>query len=315
MRLEHRIGAALTAALADSETPPPPSTLLAIVAEAIGAERCELRLGTKALSWSARDARTHVDEATLVLDASPDIVATVAPARAMPSIEAWQPLLILLTPYATEDAVWHARRRQQEAARRVDDVRWRASADMEHERRRLERDLHDGAQHHLVALRMGIALADHLQADPGTDARLAALAEQLDAAEELLVATARGVLPQVLARTGLHGALHALAGTDVEVRVDLPRLMPAVESALYHLALEAVGNARKHAPGARIVVEARLDAARAVVEVRDDGPGFVVGDEIGGLTYLADRIRAIGGTLDVRSAPGAGTRVVAAVPY
>ena len=314
MRGADRIGAALTAALTASETPPPPSTLLGIVAEAIGAERCELRLGTKTLSWSARDAQDRDDASTLALGANPDVVATVAPARAMPSAAAWQPLLLLLTPYAAEDATWHARRRQQEAMGRIDDVRWRASADMEHERRRLERDLHDGAQHHLVALRMSIALADHLRDEPGGEARIAALGEQLDDAEALLIATARGVLPKVLASTGLRGALGELGGGDVAVRADVPRLMPAVESALYYLALEAVSNARKHAPGAAVVVEARVDDGRAIVEVRDDGPGFVVGDDVGGLSYLADRIEAIDGTLEVRSAPGAGTRVVASVP-
>ncbi|GAB3400850.1 hypothetical protein GCM10027515_09140 [Schumannella luteola] len=315
MRVEDRIGAALTAALAVSDTPPPPSTLVAIAAEAIGASRLELSLGTKALSWGAHDPQQHGEVTTLVLGTDPDIVATVAPAHAMPSPTGWQPLLVLLTPYAAEDATWHARRRQQEAARRIDDVRWRASADMEHERRRLERDLHDGAQHHLVALRMAIALGDHLQNEPDADARLAALGTQLDAAEELLIATARGVLPKVLATSGLQGALRALAGADVEVDADIPRLMPAVESALYYLALEAVSNAHKHAPGARVLVEARLDHGRARVEVRDDGPGFVVGDGVGGLAYLADRIRAIAGTLEVHSAPGEGTRVIAAVPY
>lgn len=315
MRVVDRVGAALTAALVASETPPPPSTLVGIVGDAIGADRCELRLGTKALSWSAHDAPAHAEEATLVLGTSPDVVATVAPAHVMPSPEAWQPLLLLLTPYAAEDATWHARRRQQEAVGRIDDVRWRASADMEHERRRLERDLHDGAQHHLVALRMALALADHRRDQPDAEARIAALGAQLDAAEELLISTARGVLPKSLATTGLRGALRALEATDVVVRADIPRLMPAVESALYYLALEAVSNTHKHAPGATIVVEARLDAERALVEVRDDGPGFVVGDDVGGLSYLADRIEAIDGTLEVRSAPGEGTTVTASVPY
>ncbi|MFC7432214.1 MULTISPECIES: sensor histidine kinase [unclassified Agrococcus] len=315
MRAADRIGAALTAALLETETPPPPSTLVGIVAEAIGATRCELRLGAKSLSWSARGARADDDAATLVLGANPDVVAIVAPADAMPAPEAWQPLLLLLTPYAAEDATWHARRRQQEAVARIDDARWRASADMEHERRRLERDLHDGAQHHLVALRMSIALADHRRLEPDGEVRLAALRAQLDAAESLLVATARGVLPKALATSGLQGALQALAGPGVVVRADIPRLMPAVESALYYAALEAVSNARKHAGGARIAVEARLDAGRARVEVRDDGPGFDAGGEVGGLAHLAERIEAIGGALEVRSTPGAGTRVVASAPY
>lgn len=315
MRVEEEIGDALTTALSASDTPPPPSTLLATVAEVIGADRCELRLGTKALSWSARDAAPDDDIAILPLGSDPDIVATVTPAAAMPSPEAWQPLLLLLTPYAAEDGVWHARRRRQEAVRRLDDVRWRASADMEHERRRLERDLHDGAQHHLVALRMAMAFADHQRSEPGGEERLAALREQLDAAERLLITTARGVLPPVLARAGLRGALAGLEAADVEVHADISRLMPVVESALYFFALEAVGNARRHAAGARIVVEARLEGGRALVRVSDDGPGFTVGGEAGGLAYLAHRIEAIGGTLEVDSSPGAGTRLSAGVPY
>lgn len=314
MRPADRIGAALTGALLDSETPPPPSTLVGIVARAIGADRCELRLGTKALSWSARDARDDDTAATLVLGTDPDVVAAVAPAHAMPTHEAWQPLLLLLTPYAAEDATWHARRRQQDAVARMDDVRWRASADMEHERRRLERDLHDGAQHHLVALRMAIALADHRRLEEGGDARLAQLRDQLDAAEALLVATARGVLPKVLATSGLQGALQVLEAPDVAVHVDVPRLMPAVESALYHVALEAVSNAHKHARGAAIVVEARVEGGRAIVEVRDDGPGFVVGDGAGGLAHLAERIRVVDGSLVVRSSPDGGTHVIASAP-
>ncbi|MFF0909616.1 sensor histidine kinase [Microbacterium enclense] len=315
MRVEEVIGDALTTALSASDTPPPPSTLLATVAEAIGAERCELRLGTKALSWSARDAAPDDDVAILVLGTDPDIVATVIPAAAMPSPEAWQPLLLLLTPYAAEDGVWHARRRRQEAVRRLDDVRWRASADMEHERRRLERDLHDGAQHHLVALRMAMAFADHQQHEPGGEERLVALREQLDAAERLLITTARGVLPPVLAREGLRGALAGLAAADIEVRADISRLMPVVESALYFFATEAVGNARRHAAGARILVEARLDGGRAFVRVSDDGPGFTPGEEAGGLASLTHRIEAIGGILEVDSSPGAGTRLSASVPY
>ncbi|PNW10775.1 hypothetical protein C1632_03215 [Microbacterium testaceum] len=315
MRAEEVIGDALTTALTASDTPPPPSTLLATVAEAIGAHRCELRLGTKALSWSARETAPGDDVATLRLGTDPDIIATVAPAAAMPGAGAWQPLLLLLTPYAAEDGVWHARRRRQEAVRRRDDVRWRASADMEHERRRLERDLHDGAQHHLVALRMTMAIAEHQQHEQGGEERLASLREQLDTAERLLLTTARGVLPPILARDGLSGALVELEDANVQVRTDISRLLPVVESALYFFALEAVGNARRHAPGARILVEARLEGGRAFVRVSDDGPGFTASGEAGGLASLAHRIEAIGGVLDVDSSRGTGTRISASVPY
>lgn len=315
MRVDNILGNALTTVLSASETPLSPSTLLAIAAEAIGASHCELQLGTKTFLWNARDTAPDAAIATLALSTDPDIVVTVSPAAVMPTSEAWQPLVLLLTPYAAEEALRHARRRRQEAEWRIDDVRWRASADMEHERRRLERDLHDGAQHHLVALRMAIAFADHAHGKPGGDARLAALRDQLDEAERLLLTTARGVLPEVLARSGLRGALLALEGTDVEIHADISRLMPDVESALYYLALEAVGNARRHAPGARIVVEARLDGGVASLQIRDDGPGFVVGQDVGGLAYLGDRTEAIGGTFEVESSPGAGTRVSALVPY
>lgn len=98
MRAEDVIGDALTTALTASDTPPPPSTLLATVAEAIGAHRCELRLGAKALSWSARETAPGDDVATLRLGSDPDIIATVAPAAAMPAAGAWKPLLLLLTP-------------------------------------------------------------------------------------------------------------------------------------------------------------------------------------------------------------------------
>lgn len=220
------------------------------------------------------------------------------------------------------------RRLEEVSAARADAVataRRQAVAEQEEERRRLERNLHDGAQHHLVALRMTVGLLQHDlrqgAADRAAD-RLRHLDTLLDVAEDGLAATAAGVLPAVLVADGLLPAFEAELGTSpgVAVRADPAvrerRYPPQVEVAVYFACLEAVNNARKHAPGATVTVGLEHTYQGLAFRVIDDGPGFDPGLLHGGsgLRQLADRIAGAGGELEVRSAPGTGTAIAGFIP-
>jgi signal transduction histidine kinase len=200
--------------------------------------------------------------------------------------------------------------------------RARIHAAADDERRRIERDLHDGAQQRLVALRVKLALAEELvQVDPEKGAsRLHALGDELTATLEDIRSLASGVYPSLLAERGLAEALLAAARrapTATEVSPDgVGRYPPEVESAVYFCCLEALQNASKHAPGARHVTIDLREDGRLLFDVRDDGEGFdVAANGAGaGLTNMRDRIEAVGGRLTVASAPGDGTLVSGSVP-
>lgn len=206
------------------------------------------------------------------------------------------------------------RREGDAAARDLVDDRWRAAVEMEQERRRLERDLHDGAQHHLVALKMALAVAEHAP----TPQRVADLLDRLATSERVLRDTAGGILPITLATDGLAAALTAeLAGHD-DVALDVTGLRrrhsQVAESAVYFVCLEAVNNAHKHAQGARITVSV-WDTRRGIeFAVTDTGEGFVIRGHNPGLHNMTSRIQAAGGTMAVRSSPGVGTSVTGSVP-
>lgn len=301
----------LAAAFTDGDADP--HSLVRVFGEALNAQWCEFLISGHRYEWSASDRRTG-EPARLQLSADPEIVIAVSPAGAMPDALHCQPLLVLLEPTAFTLAVEQEERNRHDAVQRLDDARWQASVEMARERRHLERDLHDGAQHHLVALQMAIALAEHGHDDPGAEGRLDAVRAHLESVERVLVATARGVLPRILATEGLNGALQALTRPGLAVDSRLPRLMPAIESALYFIALEAVSNAQKHAPGAAVTIDAWAQNGRVTVAIRDEGPGFVAEDgAVGGLSHLAERLHAINGDMQVDSAPGRGTSITATV--
>ncbi|MBL8927308.1 MAG: hypothetical protein JNM77_13875 [Pseudonocardia sp.] len=206
--------------------------------------------------------------------------------------------------------------------------RRRTVAEMDGERRRIERDLHDGAQHHLVSLRLTLGLVEHQVATGDLDqARtwLAKLAGQLADAEAVLAATADGVSSLVLAEKGLLAALRAdLGAAHPPVGFDDGGLAPTrrfpadVEAAVWFCCAEAVGNARKHAPGAPIEVGLTERSGALVFTVHDEGPGFVIDPaEPGsgrGMRNMTARLSAVGGRVVVRSAPGEGTTVEGTVP-
>jgi signal transduction histidine kinase len=200
--------------------------------------------------------------------------------------------------------------------------RARLAAGAEQERRRIERDLHDGAQQRLVALRIELELAeDVVRADPelGIE-RLRKLEHEVEEALDELRDLAHGVYPPVLADRGLEEALRAVALRST-VRVDLVthdvgRYSTEVEGAVYFCIREALQNIQKHAKGARRVVM-NLDGGTGRelrFSVRDDGAGTARIDEGAGLTNMRDRLAAIGGYVDVSSKPGVGTVVRGRVP-
>lgn len=194
-------------------------------------------------------------------------------------------------------------------------------------RRGLERDLHDGAQARLVALRMGVALvgaelagAEDSELGQRFQARFEQLGAEVDEAIRELRDLTHGLRPPVLESDGVLVALRAATrGLPVVVEVagaDIGRLPPAVESAVYFVCLEAVKNATSHATPSRVGVTLQRSGAQLRFSIEDDGEGFEPTRAAGGrgLVNLDDRIGGLGGTLTVLSAPGRGTRVDGVVP-
>jgi signal transduction histidine kinase len=188
------------------------------------------------------------------------------------------------------------------------------------ERRRLERDLHDGAQQRLVSLSLQLGLArGQVDRDPTAAGRmLDAAREELRQALEELRELARGIHPAVLTDRGLDAALESLADrTPVPVALDeIPteRLPAAVEAAAYFVVAESLTNVAKYAAAHEAHVRVCRHDGTAVVEVRDDGVGGADAAGGTGLRGLADRLAALDGSLEVLSPPGGGTLVRATIP-
>ncbi|HEY2880390.1 GAF domain-containing sensor histidine kinase [Nocardioides sp.] len=190
------------------------------------------------------------------------------------------------------------------------------------ERRLLERDIHDGAQQHLVALAVNLRLAQTLapRSPERADAILVGQEQAALDAVDTLGHLSRGIYPRLLADSGLAPALRqAVVNSPVPVQVvpyDLGRLAPTVETAAYFCCLEAVQNAAKHSGAATIRVELRDDGGSLQCVIEDDGAGYDVWTTTAGtgLTSMRDRVEAVGGTLTTRSTPDHGTRVVALLP-
>ena len=214
-------------------------------------------------------------------------------------------------------------RLEAELRARVDELERSRARVMEislFERRRLERDLHDGAQQRLVALSVQIGMAQKMVAEkPALAARLLESArEELRAALAELRELARGIHPAILTDQGLGPALEALAART-PIPVDLTampaeRLPASVEAAAYFVVAESLTNVAKYAHAARASVSIARDDGFAVVEVRDNGVGGADPRAGTGLRGLADRIAALDGRLEVHSPPGEGTIVRANIP-
>jgi signal transduction histidine kinase len=190
------------------------------------------------------------------------------------------------------------------------------------ERRRLERNIHDGAQQQLVALAVKLHLAQltvKLDADK-TEQMLGELKAEAQDALENLRDLARGIYPPLLADQGLVAALSSQArkaAIPVEVEADgLGRYPQEAEAAVYFCCLEALQNVAKYAAASHAVVRLAGDAHHVAFGVEDDGRGFDVqaAKHGSGLTNMDDRISALGGTLEVRSHPGQGTTIAGSIP-
>jgi signal transduction histidine kinase len=188
------------------------------------------------------------------------------------------------------------------------------------ERRKIERDLHDGVQQKLVALRIQLELVRDLASESGLWNRLAGLAADFDDALDELRLTAHGIYPPLLAEEGLEAALREVARrSSVSLTVDLQnvgRLSEDRETAVYYCCLEALQNVAKHAgDDAEVLLRLWRDRKAVRFAVSDNGLGFVSRPATNGagLTNMSDRMGAVGGMLNVRSTPGEGTTVLGGV--
>jgi signal transduction histidine kinase len=214
-------------------------------------------------------------------------------------------------------------RRARALRTRVDDLRdaqQRILAAADEERRRIERDLHDGAQQRLVAVTLTLRLAEaRLASDPASAKQLIAQArEEAQYAIEELRELARGIHPALLSDHGLAAALEALA-TRAPVPVEVSGvpshpLCEAIEAAAYYVTAEALTNVAKYAHATHAFVRLSLEDDCLRLQVRDDGIGGADPSTGSGLRGLRDRVDALDGHLELDSPPGGGTTVTVEIP-
>src|SRR6202045_338170 len=212
-----------------------------------------------------------------------------------------------------------------ELVQRLDELqasRQRLVTAQDTERRRLERNLHDGAQQNLIALKLKIALMKNVAATDPQRAKVALdeLTSDANEAIETLRALARGLYPPILAQEGLVAAVEAQARrTPVPVNVvggPLPRYPQETEAGVYFCILEALQNVAKHAKASKVIVRVEERDGRLVFSVSDDGcgPDPARARTGSGMQNMRDRIEVLGGELEVESSPGAGTRLTGSIP-
>jgi signal transduction histidine kinase len=202
----------------------------------------------------------------------------------------------------------------------VQESRARIVTAADEERRRIERDLHDGAQQRLVALALELRAAQRQlgqSGDPDVERLLSSTADELQVAVQELRELAQGIHPGILTQGGLAHALEALAARaplPVSVEATSERFAPEVEATAYFVACEALTNVVKHARASTASIGARRSNGALVVEVSDDGNGGAEQSRGSGLRGLADRVEARGGRLVVESVAGSGTLVRGEIP-
>ena len=237
-----------------------------------------------------------------------EIVHVLWSCTSLPMIESG-PLFLVSGTDITE------RKRQEEEVRTS---RARIVAAGDDARRRLERNLHDGAQQRLMALLLSLRLArTRAGADPELAGLLDTSVDELAAAVKELRELARGIHPEVLTRRGLPAALRMMAARmplPVELDVPAERQPEHVEAAVYYVVSESLANVVRYSGAARVSVRVRAGDGRLEVEVADDGAGGADPAAGTGLRGLADRVAALDGSLTVESQAGEGTRVRAVLP-
>jgi signal transduction histidine kinase len=185
-------------------------------------------------------------------------------------------------------------------------------------RRRIERDLHDGAQQELLALALELRVLRSRVGDTDALPLVDGIAKRLDVALGELRELARGIHPAILTQSGLSaavGSLAARATLPVEIEMDVDRRLPApVEAAAYFLVAEALTNVVRYARASRARVDIEVDGDDLLVSVTDDGVGGVDVAAGSGLRGLQDRLATVDGTMEIHSRPGEGTRLTGRIP-
>lgn len=187
------------------------------------------------------------------------------------------------------------------------------------ERRRIERNLHDGIQQRLVAVVLDLrAVQADIKPPNDISVHVGAIADNLTAALDDVRDLSHGIHPAILTTGGLRPAVRALArraSVPVDVKIDVPTRLPApVEVAAYYVVSEALANTAKHADATTVHIELHTHNDRLHLTVHDDGHGGANPGDGSGLIGLTDRVEALGGTLTVTSPPGAGTTLEAELP-
>jgi signal transduction histidine kinase len=212
-------------------------------------------------------------------------------------------------------AIANAESRSQLAASRA-----RVVAASDEERRRIERNLHDGTQQRLVSLGLNLRLAEANVPSDLVEVRQAivGVAEELAEVIDELREISRGIHPAILSEGGLEPAVRTLARRSA-ITVELDgalddRLPEPIEVAAYYVVSESLANAVKHAKPSRVRVELRVEERTLRLAVHDDGVGGADPSRGSGLVGLRDRVEALGGSIDISSPPGRGTHVVVELP-
>jgi signal transduction histidine kinase len=296
-----------------------PHEIRAALARAIGDPSLQLAL------WLP-DQQRYVDEngATVALDQeTPGRAVTLVGPERQPlaalihdaSLAGQQPLLEAAgsaTRIALENARLHAELRSQLAELRASRARIVAAGDAE--RRRLERDLHDGAQQRLLALGLALQLLKDNQQDPQL---LAEAQTELNAALSELRRLARGIHPAILTDQGLPAAVGSLidrSAIPVSHQIGERRYPPQIESATYFVVAEALANIIKHARARSAHVSIMHSDGRLAIDVSDDGCGGAQPAAGTGLQGLTDRVGALDGTLSILTRNGHGTTIHVEIP-
>jgi signal transduction histidine kinase len=314
---------AIGAALVDLEPGPAPGRLRDALAKALGDPTLQLALRTPGHGGYTDTTGQAVDPGRLPGGRVLSPLDPAADAALIYDDELrHEPELVRVAVTAASLALEHSRL-QAEVEAQLEQVRASRARIVEAgdaERRRLERDLHDGAQQRLVTLSLALGMARSRAA--GTDPELDSLLESAtkEAAEALveLRELARGIHPAVLTETGLAGAIQALAerspvATTI-IEVPAARFTAPIEATAYFVVSEALVNVAKHAAAGGAEVAIRKLDGRLLVRVTDDGTGGARADAGSGLSGLADRVASVGGALRIDSPPGCGTRLEAEIP-